>query len=285
MMQDGFQRFLEAWRGEFSRSVEMFTGEPTALDCRVLDASSRPDGGALADLVWWRESIHSDVENAVWIGLPNGIWELLGDALGSDEESRRQVCLEMLSQALHGAAHVLSSGMAKALSVWDGKMDTLGSLDGLEVAAAQIRLGARDLPEVLVAIESKLAQALTRQDKPATSNLPAPPPPKVTEEPTDSTLGPAFGRLIDLELPMSVALGRATLPIRDVLKITAGSLIELDHRVGESVDVLVHGKVVARGEVVSVKGNYGVRILEIIDRRDRMALRHGPRASAAGLLN
>jgi flagellar motor switch protein FliN/FliY len=81
-------------------------------------------------------------------------------------------------------------------------------------------------------------------------------------------------RLMDLELPLSIAIGRSTMPIRDVLKMTPGSLIELDRRIGESVDLVVHGTTVAKGEVVSVKGNYGVRIKEIISRQDRLAL-HG----------
>ena len=81
-----------------------------------------------------------------------------------------------------------------------------------------------------------------------------------------------LGRLMDLDLPMSIALGRAVLPIRDVLKLSAGSLVELDRRVGDNVEVLVHGTVVAKGEVVSVKGNYAIRIQEIISQHDRAAL-------------
>ncbi len=90
----------------------------------------------------------------------------------------------------------------------------------------------------------------------------------------EQPLTPMLERLMDLELPLSIAIGRSSLPIRDVLKMTPGSLIELDRRIGESVDLVVHGTTVAKGEVVSVKGNYGVRIKEIISRQDRMAL-HG----------
>ncbi len=79
-------------------------------------------------------------------------------------------------------------------------------------------------------------------------------------------------RLMNLELPLSVALGRAVMPIRDVLRVTSGSMIELDRTVDDYVELIVHGTVVARGEVVSVKGNYGVRIKEIISRNDRLTL-------------
>ncbi len=89
----------------------------------------------------------------------------------------------------------------------------------------------------------------------------------------ENTYAPMLQRLMDLELPLAVALGRAVLPIQDILKITSGSLIELDRSVGEYVDLMVNGTIVARGEIVSVKGNYGVRIKEIISRQDRLALR------------
>jgi flagellar motor switch protein FliN/FliY len=49
-------------------------------------------------------------------------------------------------------------------------------------------------------------------------------------------------------------------------------VVELDRRVGDHVEIMVHGIVVAKGEIVSVKGNYGVRIKEVISRQDRIAL-------------
>lgn len=96
-----------------------------------------------------------------------------------------------------------------------------------------------------------------------------------TEEVTQGE-SPMLERLMDLELPLSVALGRAVLPIQDILKMTSGSLIELDRGVGDYVYLMVHGTLVARGEIVSVKGNYGVRIKEIISRQDRLALKTQP---------
>ncbi len=71
-------------------------------------------------------------------------------------------------------------------------------------------------------------------------------------------------QLLDLELPLSVVLGRCVMQIQDVLKLTSGSVVELDSTASDSVEVTVQGKLVARGEVVSVNGNYGVRITEIL---------------------
>ena len=58
--------------------------------------------------------------------------------------------------------------------------------------------------------------------------------------------------------------------MRDVLKLTTGSIIELDRDVNEPVEVLVNHCLIARGEVVVVDGNYGVRIQQIADRHERL---------------
>jgi flagellar motor switch protein FliN/FliY len=59
-----------------------------------------------------------------------------------------------------------------------------------------------------------------------------------------------------------------------LLKVVSGSVIELDQGVGDYADLIVHGTVVAKGEIVSVKGNYGIRIKELISQKDRIDL-HG----------
>jgi flagellar motor switch protein FliN/FliY len=58
--------------------------------------------------------------------------------------------------------------------------------------------------------------------------------------------------------------------MKDVLKLTTGSIIELDRGVNEPVEVLVNDCLVARGEVVVVEGNYGVRIQQIASRQERL---------------
>jgi flagellar motor switch protein FliN len=69
--------------------------------------------------------------------------------------------------------------------------------------------------------------------------------------------------LADIQVELSVVLGRSRLPLRTLLSLAPGAVLELDRAAGEPVDVLVNGKVVARGEVVVVDGDFGVRINEI----------------------
>lgn len=76
-----------------------------------------------------------------------------------------------------------------------------------------------------------------------------------------------LGMISSIETEVSVVLGRARIPIRDVLALGPGAILELDRKPNEPVDVLVNGTLVARGEVVVVDEEFGVRITEIaIDR-------------------
>ncbi len=81
---------------------------------------------------------------------------------------------------------------------------------------------------------------------------------------------PAISGLMDMELPVRISLGRAEMPLEDVLSLTTGSIIELNRSVGEPVDIIVNDRVVARGEVVVVNSNYGVRIQQVVNRSERL---------------
>ncbi len=85
---------------------------------------------------------------------------------------------------------------------------------------------------------------------------------------------PTLELLLDVELPLSISFGRTYLALRDVLKLSTGSIVELNCPANAYVDVIVNNCTIARGEVVVIEGNYGVRIDEIISRRERMLLQH-----------
>jgi flagellar motor switch protein FliN/FliY len=76
--------------------------------------------------------------------------------------------------------------------------------------------------------------------------------------------------LMDVDLPVSISFGKARLPLRDVLKLTTGSIVELNRAIDEPVEILVNERLVARGEVIVLDGNYGVRIQEIVAPQDRL---------------
>lgn len=86
---------------------------------------------------------------------------------------------------------------------------------------------------------------------------------------SDSQAG-KLDRLLDVELPVSVSFGRAQLPLKDVIKLTTGSIVELNRSVSEPVEIIVNNCVIARGQVVVVEGNFGVRIMQVVSRQDRL---------------
>lgn len=73
-----------------------------------------------------------------------------------------------------------------------------------------------------------------------------------------------FEVLLDVPLSVSVELGKSKCYVKDLINLTTGSVIELDRLAGDPVDVLVNGKLFARGEVVVIDENFGVRIREIV---------------------
>jgi flagellar motor switch protein FliN len=78
-----------------------------------------------------------------------------------------------------------------------------------------------------------------------------------------------IGLIMDVPLQITVELGRTRKLIRDILELTPGSVVELDKLAGEPVDILVNGKLIAKGEVVVIDENFGVRITDIITPLER----------------
>ena len=76
--------------------------------------------------------------------------------------------------------------------------------------------------------------------------------------------------LLDINLRLTVELGRATLPVRKVLELTRGSIVELEKIAGEPVELFANGKLIAHGEVVVIEDNFGLRITHITDPARRL---------------
>ena len=76
--------------------------------------------------------------------------------------------------------------------------------------------------------------------------------------------------LLDIPLKVSVVLGRTKRPIKEVLGLTPGAIVELSSQVDEPVEILVNGTLIARGEVVAVNENFGVRITSIVSPGERI---------------
>ena len=76
--------------------------------------------------------------------------------------------------------------------------------------------------------------------------------------------------ILDVSVTLALEVGRARMPVRDLLQLAPGAVVELDRLAGEPLDVLVNGVRVARGEVVVVNEKFGIRLTEVVSATERM---------------
>lgn len=113
--------------------------------------------------------------------------------------------------------------------------------------------------------ESKPAQATEFSDTVA---------PVVFDNFSSSSGAPAAGNdinmILDIPVQLTVELGRTRIPIKHILQLAQGSVVELDALAGEPMDVLVNGYLIAQGEVVVVNDKFGIRLTDIVTPSERM---------------
>jgi flagellar motor switch protein FliN/FliY len=85
---------------------------------------------------------------------------------------------------------------------------------------------------------------------------------------SDSGIQTRLGRINDVEMALTVEIGRARMSVRDVLGLEPGAVIELDRSAGAPADILLNGRLIAHGEVVVVDQDYAVRVTRILDVQD-----------------
>ncbi len=89
-------------------------------------------------------------------------------------------------------------------------------------------------------------------------------------KPVGSTETRNIEMLLDVNLPVSIELGKTNMSISDILSLGPGSVVELNKLAGEPVDVLVNNKAVAKGEVVVIDENFGVRVTQLLTPEERL---------------
>ncbi|MFO1282230.1 MAG: flagellar motor switch protein FliN [Burkholderiales bacterium] len=112
--------------------------------------------------------------------------------------------------------------------------------------------------------EQAAAPAPVAEIKPATFGALAPGKPLEAAPSNDIDL------ILDIPVHMTVELGRTRIPIRHILQLAQGSVIELDGLAGEPMDVLVNGCLIAQGEVVVVNEKFGIRLTDIVTPSERL---------------
>jgi flagellar motor switch protein FliN/FliY len=87
---------------------------------------------------------------------------------------------------------------------------------------------------------------------------------------TGNTAGNDINMILDIPVQLTVELGRTRIPIKHILQLAQGSVVELETMAGEPMDVLVNGYLIAQGEVVVVNDKFGIRLTDIVTPSERM---------------
>jgi len=263
----------EEWASQVTQVMESMTGAAPSVTYaphQLLAAQIEPNQ---TELIWWEQPFSSGPEALAWIGaaiksseaIGNGVLKSAGVDDG-DPETIRSTYLEIINQALSGVAGALSKRTRRETSCLEGRSTPPPSAD-LKAYSFEINLGEQPFP--ILAVFSKSIEDLPETSPEASQPKAAlPPPSKVSVE--EIPQKNPIDLLLDVELPVSVSFGRAQLALKDVIKLTTGSIVELNRSISEPVEVIVNNCVIARGEVVVVEGNFGVRVQQVISRQERL---------------
>jgi flagellar motor switch protein FliN/FliY len=111
----------------------------------------------------------------------------------------------------------------------------------------------------------------TEVDSPAAAGKPA--SARFQELKADNATGSdevSLEAILDVPVTISMEIGRTQIPIRNLMQLNQGSVVELDRLAGEPMDVLVNGTLIAQGEVVVVNDKFGIRLTDVISPADRI---------------
>ena len=183
---------------------------------------------------------------------------------GLDLAAATQPALDAAATALGG--HARAARTVEAAAVVD---EFAGDFTAVPLIGAGIAAALLVPDECLRALPSVAVQQPTTS---TASTTPAPTTPAPEPRPTDTaapTTVTAPGRGIEMlhgvVMDVTVEIGRTRMTVRDLLALTPGTVLELDRAAGSPADLLVNGRLIARGEVVVVDEDFGLRVTEIVD--------------------
>jgi flagellar motor switch protein FliN/FliY len=187
-------------------------------------------------------------------GKSNQIWEVYGAGISSD-----------IARALNGG------GAPAAAAPAMGGMDAMG-MGAMGMGGMGMGMPAMGGGMGMPAMNGGMAMPAMGMGMPmgAAANVQSVQFPNLMPRATAQEQG-NIGLIMDVFMEMTVELGRTRKLIKDILGMGEGTIIELDKLAGEPVDILVNHKLIAKGEVVVIDENFGVRVTEIVSPMERMS--------------
>lgn len=243
------------WPAALASSLEAMLGTKVDVECLPME-TQLPAGST--DEVWWQTEFRGPDGALAYCGCPAQVSDLIGTAALSvagvsapSAKEARQIFGEIIGQSLSAFAQGCSRETecqrpASCVYVLPVKL-----VHSTQKWGPVWLVVSREF-ELMFAPRGQAAIAATKH------NDSQPTQPKTMD------------LLFDVELPVSVSFGRTQLPLKDVIKLTTGSILELNRSIAEPVELIVNNCVIARGEVVVIEGNYAIRIQQIISRQERL---------------
>lgn len=251
----------QEWARQIGPALSALTGEAVQAEAAGADAE-RPAADALHIVRRLRES----PEAVLRIAVSPELWQTAGEAVlrgaglpAGDESEIRNAFLEAAQQSLGQLAVSLANRLGREVS-WNEDDGGAAQDAGAEWAAVEVS-GAGIHGRAWVAASSGFVLEDVREETPAA---------EAGEAAAPAPRRPMLDLLMEVELPVSITFGRTQLRLKDAVKLTSGSIVELNRSIIEPVEVIVNNCVIARGEVVVYEGNYGVRIQQIVSREERL---------------
>jgi flagellar motor switch protein FliN/FliY len=280
-MADGWDRsdilqwLIRTLSDQLSQVFDTMAGEAPLIEAETL-AAPPPVAGALV----WEVPVNAGPPVSIWLHASKESWYGLGNRVlsaagleGSDDQTIQDTFKEAMDQAFAGLAREMTGKAGREVTAASGKLTTVPLPAGAGWNRLELIFSDNKPAPLTFGFVEELIEKLEAKLTPAGVAAAKTPASAVT---VGSGAGPAqpesrtLDLLLDVELPISVSFGRAHLPLKEVMKLTTGSIVELNRTISEPVDIIVNNCVIARGEVVVVEGNFGVRIQEVISRQERL---------------
>jgi len=274
---------LEQLGSQFSLAVEGMLGErwPASLNGNSIPADSSKH-------LCWSQKLNISDAPVVQVAVDDPVWREIGKralvSVGLEDPAEsdiRATYLELLTQALSGLARFLTTRAGVEITLESGTETPLvGSRNAGNFQCLRLTSPTGFSADLFVHIEPVIVEALLRQEAAKEQRAAEAERAQAQQRAAAAAAGgggsvpqaapSSLEMLLDVEMPVSVSFGRTQLPLKEVIKLSTGSIIELNRTIAEPVEVIVNNCVIARGEVVVVEGNYGVRIHQIVSRSERL---------------
>jgi flagellar motor switch protein FliN/FliY len=257
-VQSEVAQYLQVWAESLAQVLGQITSTP--LPCSLLTEAPAELAPAADGDLWTLGACSGGLRGEMSLRLPASSVVRLAQRFMSEPVApdipitpeHREATLELLRQV----AGVVATAIKPAWGDVQLHLEpSSGSPSWPASAAAWVRVGEAD-----ALVEIDLSAALVAAMR-ATKSQTAPPPDQSAASAADNQV--KLDLLMDVELGVTLRFGSRRLLLREVLELNPGSVVDLDRQVKEPVDLLLDGRLIARGEVVVMDGNYGVRLTEI----------------------